>query len=226
MGNGVVKFDAARFQLARQNAAAAAQPTNAVSFLKMSKFGDWVFGRENESVNGNTVMIDPEGFVQGWQCWADTDIKGVQTELQGEVLGSLFGDLIPCPTEQHKNTQGWKALLGLSGVMDGRKLTYTATSDGGKKAVFKLLDEILAQGARDPDKPVAVVRLESDSYMHKNTKRGEIFVPMFSVVKWMTVAQATQAIKAAASAPPPQPEKAAPKKQAKQAARPTPRRAA
>jgi hypothetical protein len=87
----------------------------------------------------------------------------------------------------------------------------------------------MAQGARDPDKSVAVVRLESDSYMHKNTKRGEIFVPVFSVVKWMTVAQAAQAITKAVSAPPPQPEKAAPKGKAppqRSAAKPTPRRAA
>ena len=41
--------------------------------------------------------------VYGWQCWANTDIKGVTAELMGSRLVPVHEPLPPMPTEQFAN---------------------------------------------------------------------------------------------------------------------------
>jgi hypothetical protein len=60
---------------------------------------------------------------------------------------------------------------------------YTVTSVGGKKAVQQLALAIAAQVDKDQTKPVPVVRLKKEHYIHKSY--GRIYTPVFEVIEWV-----------------------------------------
>ena len=183
MSNAVVAFDASKFAVGIANMAKGA--TSRVGFLKMGKDGVWAYGSDEiELSEEDTVMVDPMGFVQGWQCWADTDLPGVSSELLGEVLVPMFDELPPRPPNVPENGRPWSELRGISVLLADQKLTYSTTSVGGCKAVAALAEAIGAQYKKAPTKIIAQVSLTCDSYKHKNKTYGKIFVPVFDVVGW------------------------------------------
>ena len=60
---------------------------------------------------------------------------------------------------------------------------YTVTSVGGKRAVQALALAIASQVEKDQTKPVPVVRLKKEHYMHKSY--GRIYTPVFDIVEWI-----------------------------------------
>jgi hypothetical protein len=54
---------------------------------------------------------------------------------------------------------------------------------GGKKAVQQLALAIAAQVDKDQTKPVPVVRLKKEHYVHKSY--GRIYTPVFEVIEWV-----------------------------------------
>jgi hypothetical protein len=60
---------------------------------------------------------------------------------------------------------------------------YTVTSVGGKKAVQKLALDIAAQVEKDQTKPVPVVVLKKEHYVHKSY--GRIYTPVFDIKSWI-----------------------------------------
>jgi len=185
MSNEVVKFDPTKFAASVANMAKGASAR--VGFLKMDKTGAWSFGTDEIPVSDDSpVYIDPMGFVHGWQCWADTDIQGVQSELLGEVLAPMFEVLPPRPAQVPENGRGWANLHGMSCIVDGQKLVYSTTSVGGANAIAALAEAYAKQYQKAPDKMIAVANLSSDSYKHKNKTYGRIYVPMIEIVGWVS----------------------------------------
>jgi hypothetical protein len=213
-GSAVVKFDAAKFNATVANLKKAAASAR-VGFLKMDKTGTWSYGQDdNEVTEEDHVFIDPNGFVHGWQCWADTDIKGVQSELLGDVKVAMHEPLPDRPDQVPENGRGWNSMAGMSVLLAGEKLVYSTTSVGGLNALSGLAEEYFAQYQKSPGKMIAEVSLSSDSYKHKNKTYGKIFTPVFTVVAWHAdlPAEATEAPAPAAPA-----KKAAAKTPAKKA---------
>lgn len=202
MSNEVMVFDASKFQVGIANMAKGA--VSRVAYLKMDKGGSWSFGADEEEVGDATIYVDPMGFVHGWQCWADTDLPGVQSELLGEEIVPMYEPLPARPERVPENGRAWNELRGLSAVLGDQKLVYSTTSVGGCKAVAALAEAILAQYRKAPTKLVAEVALTSDSYKHKNKTYGKIFVPIFEVVAWhakLPEAKAAEPAPAAKKAP-------------------------
>jgi hypothetical protein len=54
---------------------------------------------------------------------------------------------------------------------------------GGKKAVQKLALDIAAQVDKDQSKPVPVVVLKKEHYLHKSY--GRIYTPIFDIKSWI-----------------------------------------
>lgn len=210
MTNAVVAFDPTKFAAGLANMKKGAAPR--VGFLKMSKDGEWSYGTDDTVVGEDDhVYIDPNGFVHGWQLWADTDLPGVSSELLGEVLAPMDQPLPPMPDTHPAKAKGgeWKQLLGFSAVLGDLKLVYSTTSYGGKSAFGALAEEFQKHFAKGGEKkPIAIVSLSSESYKHK--KYGKLYNPVLSVVGWVS------ALPAAA---PEAPKLAAPKPAAKKAAR-------
>ena len=206
----VVKFDPARFQATVANLKKAAASSR-VGFLKMDKTGVWSYGTDDEEVTEEDhVFIDPNGFVHGWQCWADTDIKGVQSELLGDEKVPMHEPMPDKPTQVPENGRGWSSMAGMSLMLEGERLVYSTTSVGGLNALAGLAEEYFKQYQKAPGKMIAEVSLSCDSYKHKNKTYGKIYTPVFTVVAWHAdlPAEATEA-------PQPEPKKPVAKKAAK-----------
>jgi hypothetical protein len=213
MSGEVITFDPSKFSAVAANLKRAA--STRVGFLKMDKTGAWNYGTDEvEVTEDDHVFIDPNGFVHGWQCWADTDIAGVQSELLGDIIAPMDQPLPDRPAKVPENARPWGEMRGMSILLAGERLVYSTTSVGGINAFAALAEDYMAQFAKDPTKMIAEVSLSSDSYKHKNKTFGRIYTPVFTVVKWH--AQLPQA----ASKPAPAPVIPAKKVPAKKAAKP------
>jgi hypothetical protein len=186
-GNGsgqLVALDPEKFQALMVNMGEGG--STRVGFLKMSKAGIWSHGVEETPVEDDEVLyIDLGGFIHGWQCWADSDLPGVQTELLGDIWTPMHEPMPPCPQEVPKNGREWSELMGLSAVLNGQPLKYSTTSHGGRNAIASLKKEYIAQYKADPKRLIAVVSLSNDSYKHKNRTFGTVYTPLFTVVDWV-----------------------------------------
>jgi hypothetical protein len=211
MSTNVVPFDPTKFAAGIANMKKGAAPR--VGFLKMSKDGEWSYGTDDTVVTEDDhVYIDPNGFVHGWQLWANTDLPGVTSELLGEVLAPMDQPLPPLPTTHPAPQKGgeWKQLLGFSALLGDMKLTYSTTSYGGKAAFGELAEEFAKHFAKTTKTTIAVVSLSSESYKHK--KYGKLYNPVLTVMDWVAALPAVEAA-------PEQPQIAAPKPAAKKAAK-------
>ena len=197
----VVKFDASKFAATVITNMKRAASTR-VGFLKMGKDGAWSYGSdETEVTEDDHVFVNPNGFVHGWQCWADTDLAGVQSELLGDVIAGMDQPLPDRPAKVPENGRPWGEVRGMSVLLAGEKLVYSTTSVGGLNAFAALAEEYLAQYHRDPEKMIAEVSLSCDSYKHKNKTFGRIYTPVFTIVKWHKDLPAAAAEKPAPVAP-------------------------
>jgi hypothetical protein len=150
--------------------------------IKMDKTGHWVFGAEQTEIEDDaTWAINPFSFVHGFIAWGEGEVLGEKMVPVSQPLPEL--DVAPPAAKR-----GWEVQVGLSlkcmsgedKDLEGR---YTVTSIGGKKAVQQLALAIAAQVDKDQTKPVPVVRLKKEHYVHKSY--GRIYTPVFEVIEWV-----------------------------------------
>ena len=164
-----------------RNVASGASSGGSV-ILKMDKTGHWVFGADQTEVEDSaTWAINPFSFTHGYIAWGDGDVLA---EVAVPVSQPL-PELDPAPPASKR---GWEMQLGMSlkcmsGEDKDMEARYTVTSVGGKKALQALALSIAAQVEKDQSKPVPVVQLRKEHYVHKSY--GRIYTPVFEVVEWM-----------------------------------------
>ena len=150
--------------------------------LKMDKTGHWVFGAEQTEIeDDSTWAINPFSFVHGYIAWGEGEVLGEKMVSVQQPLPEL--DAAPLAAKR-----GWEVQVGMSlkcmtGEDKDLEARYTVTSVGGKKAVQQLALAIAAQVDKDQTKPVPVVRLKKEHYVHKSY--GRIYTPVFEVIEWV-----------------------------------------
>lgn len=150
--------------------------------LKMDKTGHWVFGADQTEVEDDaTWAINPFSFVHGFIAWGEGDVLGEKMVPVSSPLPEL--DAAPAGSKRGWETQVGMSLKCLSGEDKDMDARYTVTSVGGKRAVQALALAIAAQVDKDQSKPVPVVRLKKEHYMHKSY--GRIYTPVFDIVEWI-----------------------------------------
>ena len=165
-----------------RNVASGASAGGGSVILKMDKTGHWVFGADQTEVEDSaTWAINPFSFTHGYIAWGDGDVLA---EVAVPVSQPL-PELDPAPAGAKR---GWEMQLGMSlkcmsGEDKDMEARYTVTSVGGKKALQALALSIAAQVEKDQTKPVPVVQLRKEHYVHKSY--GRIYTPVFEVVEWM-----------------------------------------
>jgi hypothetical protein len=165
-----------------RNVASGASSGGSSVILKMDKTGHWVFGADQTEVEDSaTWAINPFSFTHGYIAWGDGDVLA---EVAVPVSQPL-PELDPAPAGAKR---GWEMQLGMSlkcmsGEDKDMEARYTVTSVGGKKALQALALSIAAQVEKDQTKPVPVVQLRKEHYVHKSY--GRIYTPVFEVVEWM-----------------------------------------
>jgi hypothetical protein len=195
----IVKFDLSKMAVAARSMAAAVP--SPMSFLKMSKSGDWIYGAEEDEVPAGTQFgVNPNSFQRGVIAWQDTS-NGAPAAKLDERMYSVFEDNPPEPGDPPKGARGWEAQFGFSmiavngGKLAGTELQYRASSDGGKRAIAALIAEV-AEGA--PTNPGKMPLIVLDTRSYKHASYGKIYAPVFKLVKWVPIPQDKAAVKTAA----------------------------
>jgi len=165
-------------------------------YMKFSK-GDWTFGKDDAPLDlDGSYILHPHTLMHGWICWRN---------------GSLFNEILipftqqlppeesikpaaPDPAPDSDDQPGYQhqmafQVVGVDGRQAGTQLTFKTGTVGGRSAVDKLvealmarMDDVEARGGEGGIFPV--VQFATDSYKHKT--RGKIFVPLIEVVGWST----------------------------------------
>ena len=168
--------------------------------LKMDKTGHWVFGADQTEVeDDSTWAINPFSFVHGYIAWGDGEVLGEKMTGVQHPLPEL--DAAPLGAKRGWETQIGMSLKCLNGEDKDMEARFTTTSVGGKKAVQALGVAIATQVEKDQTKPVAIVRLKKDHYVHKSY--GRIYTPVFEIVEWASMDGAAEAPEVAAEEPAP-----------------------
>lgn len=164
--------------------------TAGVVILKMDKTGHWVFGADQTEVeDDSTWAINPFSFVHGYIAWGDGEVLGEKMTSVQHPLPEL--DAAPPGAKRGWETQIGMSLKCLNGEDKDMEARFTTTSVGGKKAVQALGVAIATQVEKDQSKPVAIVRLKKDHYVHKSY--GRIYTPVFEIVDWASMDGAADA---------------------------------
>ena len=152
--------------------------------LKMDKTGHWVFGADQTEVEDDaTWAINPYSFVHGFIAWGDGEVLGEKMASVTQPLPEL--DAAPAGAKR-----GWEMQIGMAlkcrnGEDKDMEARFTTTSVGGKKSVQALGIAIATQVEKDQSKPVAIVKLKKDHYVHKSY--GRIYTPVFEIIDWVSM---------------------------------------
>jgi uncharacterized Ntn-hydrolase superfamily protein len=76
-------------------------------------------------------------------------------------------------------------LVCTNGEDKGMQARFTATSVGGKRAVQALAVAVADQVEKDQTKPVPLIELKVEHYMHK--KYGKVLTPIFDIADWVSM---------------------------------------
>lgn len=187
--NGIVKFGNANLPSAQSLAQSLrALDTGAALgntvILKMDKTGHWVFGADQTEVEDDSLWaINPFSFTHGYIAWGDGEVLGEKMASVSQPLPEL--DAAPPGAKR-----GWEPQVGMSlqcikGEDKDMEARFSTTAVGGKRAVQVLALAIATQVEKDQNKPVPVVRLKKEHYMHKSY--GRIYTPVFEVMDWISL---------------------------------------
>ena len=179
------------------NNAAMSMPaagSNGKAFLKMDKGnGDWLFGQEETVVEEESLWaINPTSLMHGYIAW-DTDAGGAPVqEVMVPISRPLpvISSLPPLGVSTKTGKQlDYKAQRSVdlvcihspSGEDQGTVVEYKQGSVGAMKLFAKITNDLLTQLDKGND-IVAIVKLRSDSYKHK--QYGRIYNPEWPVQEW------------------------------------------
>ena len=157
--------------------------TGGVPYLRLLKSGVFAFGAENiEPEDGSEWAVNPYSLHHGFACWGDG-------ELVDERMVA-FTEPPPNKAELPDYGYDWNQQIAMhlqcvSGEDEGTTVLYKGTSTGLRNAFRDLVEAMLARLKKDQVNYVPVITLDVDSYQHK--KYGEIFVPIFDIVKWVSM---------------------------------------
>ena len=158
--------------------------TGQTSYLKFTKTGNWVFGRDDNEVDPEELIaVNPTSFTIGWKGWNNgTPVSGPIVPIKQRKTLPKEDELEVLPAGE---MNGWSKVLGVSlqSMADGTPLQYDATSYHGKEAVTKLMKEIGLGLKEHAEAPVALVKLTGDKYKHK-TYGSDVHYPVFTIVGW------------------------------------------
>jgi len=188
-GNGALA-NPSKLASALQNVARESAPNGL--FLRMGKDGVWIIGIEMEPVeDGAEFAVNPAGFGHGWIAWG-------KAERLGESFVPLT-DIVPAPGALPDGARGWEQQFGmhLRDFDTQADLVFRSSSVGGKRAIGALAKEVGARLADGADKNVAIITLDNDSYKHKEF--GKIYVPVFTIERWVTTDSISNQAPAAAA---------------------------
>lgn len=168
-----------------RTAGAQAAQAGGMPFLKLRKQdGKLVYGVEETELKADEEWaVNFTSFKIGMIGWKGGQVVGEEmypiSHPEKVDLDSLE------PIETGKDSDGWKDQITVEfkRLSDSTEVLFKTTSYGGKQMLGNLMGAIGGQLEENPDAPIAVVRLGSDSYKHPTY--GLTFNPTFEIVSWL-----------------------------------------
>lgn len=149
------------------------------AFLKFNfKKGSFTFGRDQEDITGEELVVNVATFAHGWTLW----VNGQPQKVMRSFVEQLPEPMPAVDGNQPSESRGFEARFPEED--DDTILVFETNSFGGRKGADKLLTEVSVRSASGESEYLyPVVRLTSESY--KSKQGSTIHNPIFEVVGWM-----------------------------------------
>lgn len=174
------------------------------AFLKFNfKDGSFTFGRDQEEITGEEIVVNVATFAHGWTLW----VNGQPQKVMRSFVEQLPEPMPSVDGNQPSESRGFEARFPEED--DDTILVFETNSFGGRKGADKLLTEVSIRSASgEAEYLYPVVRLTSESY--KSKQGSTIHNPVFEVVGWMNQDGVRQGETARVEAPESEPEEETP----------------
>lgn len=174
------------------------------AFLKFNfKDGSFTFGRDQEDITGEEIVVNVATFAHGWTLW----VNGQPQKVMRSFVEQLPEPMPSVDGNQPSESRGFEARFPEED--DDTILVFETNSFGGRKGADKLLTEVSIRSASgEAEYLYPVVRLTSESY--KSKQGSTIHNPVFEVVGWMNQDGVRQGETAQVEAPESEPEEETP----------------
>lgn len=182
-----------------------------VSYLKMEKTGQWVFGQDDTPVEaGSLWAVNPASFMHGYVAW-DTDAGGAPVkEVMVPVSQPLpaLSSLPPLPPSartgkplEYKEQRAVQLVCihdpGARGTDsdEGLLVEYKQSSVGAMRLFRGLASAILTRVTEGKDEIVPIVKLTNEDYKH--AQYGRIYNPVMAITEWRSMTDTSKPTEAA-----------------------------
>jgi hypothetical protein len=165
--------------------------SGAGNFLKFSKHGEWLLGKDDKELPcGTRLVANMDDMTIGWLRWESKVpverlmgllVQGYKPQMRNE-LG--HDDQAAWETDKEGRPQDpWKFTneIPMADPETGEQISFGVSSKGGIGAVGNLCKEYGKQ-YRQRLGQVPVIELQRTSYTH--TEYGKTYVPVLSIVDW------------------------------------------
>jgi hypothetical protein len=184
----VVKFSATSLAAALVNTVIPTTNSGEGGFLKYDgKNGGWLYGRDQEAVDDEVVLVNTASIGHGWVVWVDS----VPTKRLTRFNEPMPEPMDPVPIKVKKNgklvddmAEPMECRIFQGAFLeDGEGLTFETSTYGGRSAFDTLLAEIKQKAISGSEYLFPAIKLEGASYYNK-TYKTDIHNPVFTIVSW------------------------------------------
>lgn len=141
------------------------------------KTGDFSFGRDQEEITGDEIVVNTTSFTHGWVLW----VNGSPQKVMRSFVEQLPEPMPAVGADQPSEARGFEARFEDD---EDTVLVFESNSFGGRKGVDNLLHEVMMKsGSGEEVYLYPVVKLDSESYKAK--QGGTVHNPIFKVVDWV-----------------------------------------
>lgn len=141
------------------------------------KTGNFYFGRDQEEITGEKIVVNTASFTHGWVLW----VNGSAQKIMRSFVEQLPEPMPAVGHDQPTEARGFEARFEDD---EDTILVFESNSYGGRKGADTLLSAIsLKSASGEKEFLYPVVELNSESYKAK--QGGTIHNPVFNVVDWV-----------------------------------------
>lgn len=155
------------------------------SFMQFDfKTGGFTFGREKESITGETIVVNTGSFSHGWIIWVGNSPKKTSVPFTQPL------PIEPAPIDGNTASESRSFEARFLDDED-TILSFDTNSYGGRKGCDNLLTAIkLRANSGESEYLYPIVKLESENY--RAQQGGIIHNPVFTITGWMNQAGEVQ----------------------------------
>lgn len=179
--------------------------SGASQYLKYTKIGEWVLGRDETPVEDDSEwVLNPHSIKTGYSAF---DNSGNRT---GEEMRPLAQPPVT-EAELPPVVGTWGRQISFevkctTGEDEGTQATISFRSRGGLEAASNLVTQVIQRVSQNLETCCPVVTLDKDRYKHSNPSYGYVYIPVFDVVNWVTLDGPAASEPEVLAAPEPEPE--------------------